>query len=182
MIRMRNIALSMLLLFFLSLTVGTVVANDQPVVPFSAYGVARVSASHSFLGLIRISINSSGTGPFFVARIIISTTVPLDGDIVIDSVIVDKIIIPVSNGVLGSFVVLNANSPIGEIIAALPPALSPYVVKDPLGNTAFAADGGPGGGVSFVLKMWSGTVTGSPMSAVALVTAPVNSTVTITMY
>jgi hypothetical protein len=160
-------------------------ASDGVPVRLSDFGVVRVYASVQFLGNAKIKIVATGLGPFFIAKILVILNKPADADIVLDSISIDGTTsIPVSSGFPGAnrVVIVAAGAVVGEIVGSLPDYLNILLTKDPLGNDAFAASCGEGNGMLLSVRYFSGTYyPGATISAIALVTAPANATVTMTI-
>jgi hypothetical protein len=188
--RRTRIAVMAAALIFVSLAaigVQYVVApppSSNAPVPISQYGVARTSVRGTFQGITKIRILSDGAGPFFIVKILIILNKPADADIVLDSLEIDGTgSIPVSGySAASKVVIVSAGAVVGELIASIPSYLAFLLVKEPLGNVGIAANGGDLNGFTFVLRFLSGAYyLGTTITAIALVTAPANSTVTMTM-
>lgn len=154
--------------------------------PLSGYGVVRISAGESFAssgGYVRISVSSDGVAPFFVVRVLVMLNAPVEADLVLDSISLDNFPpITISSFSSPKVVIIQAGTTFGEIITSLPDRLSVLLVKEPMGNNAISVSGGANNGIVFVLRFSTGAYNiGSSMTATALVTAPSNSTVTITL-
>ena len=152
--------------------------------PLSQYGVVRIYASQTFTGNARITIVSDSVAPFFVERLLLILNRAADFDILLDSINIDGTgTIQVSNypGV-PRVVLVSAGSMIGEVISSLPSSLQFLLSKDPLGNDAISVSGIQGNGLTVGLKFVTGAYNlGTTISTIALITAPTNSTVTITI-
>ena len=160
-------------------------------IPFSQYGVVTVSATESFstpTGLVTITLNSNGYGTFFVVKLIFFLNPSGQTDLNIDTLNL--------NGYTYTFnqyynaprvTVVSSGSTIGELISALSVSLPTQltnliVVKDPLDNQAIPLSGGTATGLVLKLRPYQGGVTGfGYISAVAVVTAPSNNTISINM-
>lgn len=152
--------------------------------PLSQYGVVRVYASQTFMGNTKIRIVSDSAPPFFVDRIFIVLNRPADFDILLDSINIDGTGEIQFSGysAAAKVVVVPAGLVVGEVTASIPSNLNFLLVKDPLGNSALSASGGPGNGVTVGLRFMSGAYDlGTKISATALVTAPANATITMNM-
>ena len=158
-------------------------SNSAPV-PLSQYGVTRVSVRGISQAAITIEILGDGAGPFFIVKILIILNKPADADIVLDSINIDGTgSIPVSGySAATKVVVVPAGLVVGELIASIPSYLGFLLVKEPLGNVGIAVNAGATNGFSFMLRFLSGAYyLGTTITAIALVTAPANATVTMTM-
>jgi hypothetical protein len=152
--------------------------------PLSGYGVARISVTGTLQGTTSFAIHSDGSETFFVVRVLIILNKPADSDIVLDSINIDGTgIVQVSGySAATKVVIVSAGNVVGELITSMPTQLAFLLVKEPLGNTGIAANGGDQNGFSFALRYWSSAYyPGTTITAIALVTAPINSTITMTM-
>jgi len=157
--------------------------SDSPV-QFSNYGVTTVYAlANMNTATANLQISTTGsTGPFFVEKVLLMLQTPGQSDIVLQTVSI--------NGIQSWSYTTYANQPritllpqgttMGDIISALPSSLSPLLVKDPLGNLALFGSGGVTNGISFGIA-YSTPLVGGQVSVLALVVAPSNATVTLTI-
>jgi len=160
-------------------------------IPFTQYGVVTVSATESFStpsGLVTITLNCNGFGTFFLVKLLFFLNPSGQTDLNIDSINL--------NGWTYQFnqyynaprvTVVSSGSTVGELLNALTVSLPTQltaliVVKDPLDNQAIPLSGGTGTGFILKLRPYQGGVTGfGYISAVAVVTAPSNDTISISM-
>jgi len=160
-------------------------------IPFSQYGVVIVSATESFStpnGLVTITLNSNGYGMFFVVKLLFFLNPSGQTDLNIDTLNL--------NGYTYQFTqyygaprvtVVSSGSTIGELINALTISLPTQltnliIVKDPLDNQAIPLSGGTATGLIVKLRPYQGGVAGfGYITAEAVVTAPSNNTISISM-
>ena len=160
-------------------------------IPVSQYGVVTVAATESFStpsGLVTITLNCNGYGTFFVVKLLFFLNPSGQTDLNIDTLNL--------NGYTYTFnqyynaprvTVVSSGSTIGELISALTVSLPTQltnliVMKDPLDNQAIPLIGGTATGLVLKLRPYQGGVTGfGYISAVAVVTAPSNDTISISM-
>jgi hypothetical protein len=116
-------------------------------------------------------------------RVVIILNTQADTDLVLDTIKIDGTSSIQVSGYSAStkVTVVSAGNIIGELVTSMPSQLDFLLVKEPLGNTGIAVDGGDGDGLTFTLRFWSGTYLGTTLTAIALVTAPTDSTITLTM-
>ena len=154
--------------------------------PLSEYGVLRLYASVQFTGNARITINSQGgLSPFFVSRLTLFLDRPADVDILLDSINIDGTgLLQVSSSYLPSskVVVVASGLQVGDVVTSIPSYLSMFIVKDPMGNDALAANGGSGVIIGLRFSAGGAAVLGpTNISVIATIVAPTNSTVSMTM-
>jgi hypothetical protein len=154
--------------------------------PISEYGVLRLYASVQFTGNARITINSQGgVDPFFVSRLTLFLDRPADVDILLDSINIDGTgLLQVSSSYLPAtkVVVVPSGSQVGDVVTSIPSYLSMFLVKDPMGNDALAANGGSGVVIGLRFSSGGSAILGpTVISAIATIVAPTNSTVSMTM-
>jgi hypothetical protein len=150
----------------------------------SQYGVVRLYANLAFSRTTRVTIVSNSIAPFFVEKIIVVLNRPSDFDILLDTIEIDGTspIQITGYGNTPRVVVIIAGSQIGEVISTLPTNLGFLLSKDPLGNQAISVSGLEGSGMIVGMRLVSGGYgVGSTISAIALVTAPTNATISMTM-
>lgn len=175
-------ALTILVMMAANLSVAQVLSSSESSpYPISSYGVARLSATKDFaLGgfNFRIKLTSDSAAPFFAVRVAVILNRPLEDAILLESLTVDDLAtITLSNAVSPSVVIIPAGAIFGEIITSLPDSVSVMLVKEPLGNLAFPAEGGDAGGLMFTLRFSGGSLIGTTATVIAIVTAPVDYTV-----
>lgn len=152
--------------------------------PLSGYGIVSVSATGTPQGTTTVEIHSDGSGTFFVVRVLIILNKPADSDVVLDSIKIDGSSSVSISGYSAAtkVVIVSAGNLVGELVTSMPGQLAFLVVKEPLGNAGIAVNGGDMNGLSFALRYWSSAYyLGTTITAIALVTAPVDSTITMTM-
>lgn len=152
--------------------------------PIPQYGVVRVYATQTFTGNAKITIASDTAAPFFVEKILIILNRPVDFDIILDTVNIDGSgSIQVSGSTATSrVVVVPAGSMAGDVVASLQTVLGFLLTKDTLGNQAISASGLQGNGLDVRIRFVSGAYYfGTTISAIALVIAPTDATITLTM-
>jgi hypothetical protein len=150
----------------------------------SEYGVTRVYASDNFMGSAKIAIVSDSAAPFFIEKILVILDHAADVDVLLDTVNIDGTgIIQISGySSTSRVVVLPGGSLIGEVTSSFPTNLQFLFSKDPLGNEALAVSGTPGNGLVVGLRSVSGGYNlGTTLSVIALVTAPANATISMTL-
>jgi hypothetical protein len=150
----------------------------------SEYGVTRVYASEDFLGSAKITIVSNGAAPFFVEKILVILDHAADVDVLLDTINIDGTgVIQISGySSTSRVVVLPGGSLIGEVVASFPSSLQFLFSRDPLGNEALAASGTEGNGLAIGLRSVSGEYNlGTTLSVLALVIAPANDTISMTV-
>jgi len=150
----------------------------------SEYGVTRVYASGNFMGSAKITIVSDSAAPFFIEKILVIVDHPADVDLLLDTINIDGTgIIQISGySSTSRVVVLPGGSSIGEVTSSFPSDLQFLLSKDPMGNEGVAVSGIPGNGLVVGLRSVSGGYNlGTTLSAIALVVAPANATVSMTM-
>lgn len=185
--RLRIASVVLLSLIVLALGFQFVSAPPRSIdVPtrLSDYGVTRVYASENFMGSAKITIVSNGAGPFFIEKILLILDRAADVDVLLDTINIDGTgIIQISGySSTSRVVVLPGGSLIGEVTSSFPSNLQFLFSKDPLGNEALAVSGASGNGLVVGLRSVSGEYNlGTTLSVIALVTAPANATISITM-
>jgi len=156
-------------------------------IPVSQYGVVAVYASEATqttLGTVKIQVTSNGYGLFFVVKLLVFMSIAQQSDLTLSTISLDEFY----TMSLGQYyapqspkiVVIPSGYTQGEVVSSLPSYLSSMLVKDPLDNTAIALNGGAGNGLSVQLSFASPT-SGTAIGGEAIVTAPSNNTITITM-
>jgi hypothetical protein len=157
--------------------------SNSPV-QFNSYGVTTVYGLAPMNGgTTNIQIYTTGsTGPFFVEKVLLMLQTPGQSDIVLQSVSING----VQSWSYSTFInqprvlVLPQGTTMGDIISVLPSSLSPLMVKDPLGNQALFGSGDITNGLSFGIA-YSTPLVGGQVSVLALVVAPSNATVSLTI-
>ena len=140
-------------------------------------------------GVVTITLNSNGYGAFFVVKLLIFLNPSGQTDLIIDTINL--------NGYTYTFtqyygapkvIVVPTGSTVGEVLSALSISLPTQlynllVMKDPLDNQAIVLSGGTDTGLTLKLRP-GGTGGGAGfgyISAVAVVTAPSNNTISLSM-
>jgi hypothetical protein len=184
------IATAAVVLVVIMVNLATLAAVDappppsSPPIPISQYGITTVyanQATQTSLGAITVTLTSNGYGAFFVVRLLIFMNTPAQSDLTLDSIEIDGFYTLSFSQYYGTpkVVVIASGQTVGDIISVLPAYLSILLVKDPLGNQAIALNGRPGNGLTASLAF--STQVGAPISAEAIVTAPSNDTITISI-
>jgi hypothetical protein len=186
----RRISVTAIGFIFVTLAVfGLQYVNAPPSfsgvpLPLSGYGIVSVSATGALQGTTTVEIHSDGSGVFFVVRVLIILNKPADSDVVLDSIKIDGTSSISISGYSAAtkVVIVSAGNLVGELVTSMPSQLAFLVVKEPLGNAGIAVNGGDMNGLSFALRYWSGAYyLGTTITAIALVTAPADSTITMTV-
>jgi hypothetical protein len=184
--RTRVAALAVLLVALASIGITFVLApppTSSPAAVLNQYGVVRVYSGVTFTGTTKITITSSGNGPFFVSKLTLFLNRPTDFDIVLDSVNIDGIgAIQVSGySAATKVVIVPAGLTFGDVMTTFPSSLNMLMMKDPMGNDAIVASGGDGNGVVIGVRFFTGGYSlGTTLQIVATVVAPNGSSVTMT--
>lgn len=127
---------------------------------------------------MRISTDSSG--PFFVEKILILLSAPIQADVLLASVSIDGAYVFSFNNYLSQptrVVIVPSGSTIGDIISTFPSYMNSLQTKDPEGNLAMFASGATNG-LALGLTSPNGQI-GTTFSVIALVVAPTTATVTL---
>ena len=129
---------------------------------------------------------SNGYGAFFVSKLLVFLSEPQQSDLLLSSISVDAYAVTLSSQSYGpqapKVVVVASGNTMGEVVASLPSYLSPLLVKDPLGNVAIVLNGVGGNGLKVGLMFASqGVGIAGTLGAEAIVTAPTNDTITISL-
>ena len=189
-IRKRRFAIVIAVVMMVVMIVGvmalrSVLAPPPPSSPpilISQYGVTTVYVSTTPIGTFSIKLTSDGYGPFFVARLIIFLSPTGQPDLVLQSLNMDGIGTVSFSPYYGTpkVVVVSSGATMGELVSSLPSQLDFLLVKDPMGNPSIVVNGGAGNGLTVNLAFASPAVS-VLVSAEAIVTAPMNNTITMSM-
>lgn len=196
-VRLRGLV-SMAAVFVLLIMIGSVIPmavqaappiSNLPI-PISQYGIVMVSDTESFStpsGIATITLNSNGNGAFFVVKLLIFLNPSGQTDLILDTISVNGYSYTFSQYTgAPKVIVVPSGTTIGEVVNALSTALPSYatllLVKDPLQNPAFLLSGGTDNALTVKLRPATGGFGGfGYITAVAMVTAPSNNTISISM-
>ena len=174
--------LELLLLLVLSFAFFTqAFALPNSPVPISSYGVVALSQSVTFNGVsVSIHVSTTGTGLFYVEKILLVMETAAQVDIVLDSIIIDGAHVYAFNAYLAQKVtIIPSGSAMGDAIAQMSASLGPLLATDPMGNSAAFARGGDGNGLDVGFR-YSSPLIGGNAVVMVLVVAPTSCTVTLT--
>jgi len=178
---MRFVGVCVLVLVLLVCSTVFVSASTSVTpVPFSGFGLASVGAQAEMNGgTLNIQVSTSSDGPFYVEKLLLMLQTPSQSDIDLESVSVDGVY-TYSFSAYGATraVVVPAGLTLGDVVTVLPSPLSFLLTKDPLGNSAVFASGGPDG-LSFGIA-YSTPLVGGAVTILALILAPTTTTITLT--
>ena len=142
------------------------------------YGVTQMTG-----GTTNIQIYTAGSNaPFFVEKVLLMLQTPGQSDIILQSVSING----VQSWSYGSYnnqprvVIVAQGTTLGDIISVLPSSLSLLLVKDPLSQSQALFGSGETSGLTFGIA-YSTPLVGGQVSIMALVVAPTNSTVTLSI-
>jgi len=158
-------------------------------VPVSSYGVVAVysnEATQTTLGTVNINVVSNGYGAFFVAKLLVFLNNPQQSDLLLSTISIDSFYTITLSQYYApqspKVVVIASGYTMGDVVSSLPNYLSSMLVKDPIGNTAIVLNGGAGNGLKVALTFATpGVGSAGTIGAEAVVTAPSNDTITISL-
>ena len=156
-------------------------------IPVSSYGVVAVYSSEqtqSNIGTVKINVVSNGGGAFFVVKLLVFLNLPQQSDLTLSTISIDSFYTITLSQYYSpqspKIVVIPSGFTMGDIVSTLPSYLQGMLVKDPLGNQAIVLNGGAGNGLAVSLTFTQPGTSGA-VGAEAVVTAPTNDTITVSL-
>jgi len=162
------------------------------------YGVVAVYASESTqanIGTIKINVASNGGGAFFLVRLLVYLNIAQQSDLTLSTLSIDSFYTLTLSQYYSpqspKVVVIPSGFTMGDVVGAIqctsqpnnptcPTYLAPLLTKDPLGNSAIVLNGGAGNGITVQLT-FSNIVTTTGVGTEAIVVAPSNDTITVSI-
>lgn len=180
-----------LALMLIGLSILAVVAALPPPsnlpIPVSSYGVVAVYASEATqatIGTVKINVASNGYGVFFVVKLLVFLNIAQQSDLTLSTISIDSFYTITLSQFYApqspKIVVIPSGFTMGDVVTSLPSYLTGMLVKDPMGNMAIAVNGGAGNGLAVSLTFETVGISG-PVGAEAIVTAPSNDTITVSL-
>ena len=156
-------------------------------IPINQYGLVSVysnEVTQSTLGTVKVQVVSNGYGAFYIVKLFVFMNLAQQYDLTLSTLSLDgfytislsQYYSPQSPKV----VVVPAGYTMGDVVGSLPSYLNSLLVKDPTGNPSILLNGGAGNGL-LVQLTFSSPSSGGTIGAEAIVMAPANNTITVSL-
>jgi len=178
----ERLVLLFLLLLPFTLFGRVFAANPYSPTPISSYGLIALSQSVTFNGVsVKIHVSTTGTGLFYVEKILVVMETATPVDIVLESISINGARVYAFNSYLAEKVtIIPSGSTMGDAITQISAFLTPLIAKDPMGNNATFATGGTTDGLDVAIR-YSSPLIGGNAVVMAVVVAPTSAIVTLTV-